>query len=95
MRFDTGHVDVPSAGTAVRLLNSSDKVLWIRIKAETGTIYVGRSDVSATNGYPVTTAAGIDVEFDFGQYGGSVLMSDFFVDAASSGDNATWAAIFK
>jgi len=24
-----------------------------------------------------------------------VLMSDFFVDAASSGDNATWAAIFK
>ena len=94
MRFDTGYVDVPSAGTAVVVLDEPHKVLWIRFKAETGTIYVGRSDVASDNGFPVTTAANIDMEFDFGKYDGSVLMSDFYVDASSNGDNVTWAAIF-
>jgi hypothetical protein len=93
MRWDTGYVDVPSAGTAVRISTNPERVLWIRFKAETGTIYVGRSDVSSTNGYPVTTAAGIDLELDFGQYNGSVPLSDFYVDAATNGDNATWAVI--
>jgi hypothetical protein len=93
MRFDSGITDVPSAGTAVQISNTSDKVLWIKFKASVGTIYVGKSDVSSTNGYPVTTAAGLGLELDFGEHDGSVLLSEFWVDGATNGDDAAWAVI--
>ena len=94
MDWDAGYVDVPSAGTAVRVNNTPQKVLWIRFKAETGTIYVGKSDVSSTNGWPVTTAANVDLTFDYGAQGGSVKMDTFYVDAASNGDNVSYAVIY-
>ena len=53
MRFDAGTTDVPSAGTAVQLSNTADRVVWIRVSARTGisgAVYFGRSDVAAANG---------------------------------------------
>ena len=44
MRIDSDIVDIPSAGTAVQLLNSRDKNAWIKIKslaANSGIVYVG------------------------------------------------------
>jgi hypothetical protein len=99
MHFLTGYKDVPTAGTQVQVNNVSDRVLWIRFSAETGTVYIGISSVSASAGFKLITSASqkvsVDLEFDFGRYGGSVPFSDFWVDAATNGDNLVWAAILS
>jgi len=100
VQFDSNLTDVPSAGTAVQINNTNDKVLWIKFQApsaNSGVTYVGLSDVSATNGYPLGAAGGVDaiLELDFRGYGGSVLMSDFYVDSATNGDDVGWAVILQ
>ena len=100
MKFDSDIVDIPSAGTAVRLLNTSNRVLWIKFTApaaNSGLTYVGDSAVSATNGYPLTAAGGVDatLELNFEAAGGSVLMSTFYVDAATNGDDVAYAVIYE
>jgi hypothetical protein len=93
-RFDTGQTDVPSAGTAVQISNTSDRVRWIRFKAipgNTGSGFVGKSDVSATNGFTLEKDDDIGLAFDFKE--GSVPFSDFWVDAANNGDDVEWAVI--
>jgi hypothetical protein len=100
MQFDSDIVDVPSAGTAVQLSNTTNRVLWIKFTAPTansGITYVGLSDVSATNGYPLGAAGGVDatLELNFEVSGGSVLMSTFYVDAATNGDDVAYAIIYE
>jgi hypothetical protein len=92
MRFDTGTTDVPSAGTAVQISNTPDRVKAIEAHApsgNTGSVYFGVSDVSATNGREL--APGEAATYSFGA--GSVLFSVFYVDAATSGDDLDWAVI--
>ena len=92
MRFDTGTTDVPSAGTAEQISNTPDRVKAIEAPApsgNTGSVYFGVSDVSATNGREL--APGEAATYSFGA--GSVLFSVFFVDAATSGDDLDWAVI--
>jgi len=92
--------DVPTAGTAVQILNTSDRVLWIKFTAptaNTGLTYVGLSDVSATNGYVLGAAGGVDatIELDFAKYDGSIPASQLYIDAATNGDDVSWIAILK
>jgi hypothetical protein len=95
MRFDTGTTDVPSAGTAVQISNTNDRVKAIEAHApsgNTGSVYFGVSDVSGTgtiNGREL--APGEAATYSFGA--GSVLFSVFYVDAATSGDDLDWAVI--
>ena len=92
MRFDTGTTDVPSAGTAEQISNTPDRVKAIEAHApsgNTGSVYFGVSDVSATNGREL--APGEAATYSFGA--GSVLFSVFYVDAATSGDDLDWAVI--
>jgi hypothetical protein len=98
MRIDSDIVDVPSAGTAVRILNTTDKIAWIKFTAptaNTGLTYVGLSDVSSTNGYPLGASGGVDatVELDFAGNGGSIIANLLFIDAATNGDDVAWIAI--
>jgi hypothetical protein len=98
MRVDSDIVDVPSAGTAVRILNTTDKIAWIKFTAPTansGLTYVGLSDVSATNGYPLGASGGVDatIELDFADKGGSIVANLLFIDAATNGDDVAWIAI--
>ena len=100
MQFDSDIVDVPNAGTPVPLSDTSNRVRWIKFTApaaNSGLTYVGLSDVSATNGYPLTAAGGVDatLELDFAAAGGSVLMSTLYVDAATNGDDVAYAVIYE
>ena len=96
MRVDQGITNVPSAGTAVQLLNATNRVKWIRFKAlaaNSGLTYVGVSDVSASLGYELS--AGNTVDLNFGEFGGSVPANVFYADAATNGDKVSWVMILE
>ena len=96
MRVDQGITNVSSAGTAVQVLNATNRVKWVRFKAlagNSGRAYVGVSDVSASLGYELS--AGNTVELNFGEFGGSVPSNVFYVDAASNNDKVSWVMILE
>jgi hypothetical protein len=89
---------VDPAGTRVRILNTKDKVIWIKFTAPTansGLTYVGDSAVSATNGYVLGAAGGADATVELNFSPGSITMDTFYIDAASTGDNVSWIGIFR
>ena len=94
MRFDAGTTDVPSAGTAVQLSNTVDRVVWIRVSARTGisgAVYFGRSDVSSSNGYELS--ANDHVEIDLRP--GSEAFSAFYAAASTNGNDLDWAVLLE
>ena len=100
MRVDQGITNVPSAGTAVQLANTTNRVKWMRFKAlagNSGLIYVGVSTsarpLSASLGYELS--AGNTVDLNFGEFGGSVPVNVFHVDAATNNDKVTWLMILE
>ncbi len=97
MRFDSDIVTVGAAGTAVQILNSTNRVTKIKFTAptaNTGLTYVGNSDVSATNGYVLGASGGIDATTDWIDFSpGSIALSTFYVDAATNDDTVAWVAV--
>ena len=94
MRFDAGTTDVPSAGTAVQLSNSVDRVVWIRVSARTGisgTLYFGRSDVSSSNGFELSANDHLEIDLR----PGSEAFSAFYVDASTNGNDLDWAVLLE
>ena len=94
MRLDAGITNVSSAGTAVQVNNATNRVRWVQVKAlaaNSGLAYVGVSDVSASIGYELS--AGNTVNLNFGEFGGSVPVSIFYVDAATNNDKVSWLMI--
>ena len=94
MIFDAGTTTVSTAGTEEQISNTTNKVRWIKVKAlaaNSGIAYLGVSDVSATNGYELS--AGNEIEISFGELGGSVPFSTFYVDVASNGDKVCWTVM--
>ena len=94
MILDAGITTVSSAGTAVRVLNTTSRVRSAQFKAlaaNSGITYLGISDVSASIGYELS--AGNTVELNFGEQGGAILANSLYVDAASSGDKVSWLLI--
>jgi hypothetical protein len=92
MRFDSGTTDVPSATTRVQISNTSDRVKAIDVRGRpgnTGNIFFGVIDVSATNGW--TLQPGESITITFGE--GSAKFADFYVDAATSGDDVDWSVV--
>lgn len=80
-----GSKSVSTAGTAEALESSSRIVSQLFVKAEAGladNIYVGASDVTASNGYPL--ASGEDVELHY------VDLNKVYVDADSNGNTAKY-----
>lgn len=101
MRVDCVTVNVPTAGSAVRLstgggLNNTDKVLWVRFRgrpANTGNVFVGIDDVSSTNGWTLENNDDTGLTLDFRSLKGSVQAGDFYVDAATNNDKVEAALI--
>ena len=96
MRVDAGVTTVTSAGTAVQVLNATNRVKYLKPKAlagNSGLAYVGISDVSASIGYELS--AGNEIELNFGEFGGSVPANVFYADAATNGDKVCWAMILE
>ena len=94
MIFDSGTTNVATAGTEVQISNTANKVRWIKVKALAGNsnkVYLGVSDVTASNGYELS--AGNEVEINFGDQGGTVPFSVFYVDAATNNDKVSWVVI--
>lgn len=85
--------DIPSAGTRVQISNTAQRVKSILFHAQadnTGNIYVGDSSVSATAS-SMELQPGEAVRVKFGD--GSVALSVFWVDAATSGDDVDGLAV--
>ena len=84
-----GTTTVSTAGTAVQLYSTEDTIATdIKIKAlstNSGLVYVGLSNVNATNGF--TLVKGEEVTFDRDKD-----ITVYYVDAAESGDKITWFA---
>ena len=103
MRMDIGATNVSTAGTAVQLssdggINATDRVLWARFKAvpgNSGIAYVGISDVSATQGWPLENDDVVGLTIDFGSMGGSVSAGDIYFDVATNNDDVAWALIIE
>ena len=96
MRVDAGVTTVSSAGTAVQVLNATNRVKYLQFKAlagNSGLAYVGISDVSASVGYELS--AGNEIELNFGEFGGSVPANVFYADAATNGDKVCWMVILE
>ena len=94
MKVDVGIATVSSAGTAVQALNATNRVKYAKFKAlagNSGLAYVGVSDVSASIGYELS--AGNELEWNFGEFGGSVPANVFYVDAATNSDKVSWRMI--
>ena len=94
MIFDAGTTTVATSGTEIQISNVTNKVRWIQLKAlaaNSGISYVGVSDVTTTNGYELS--AGNTLELNFGEQGGTVAFSTFYLDVASSGDKVSWVVI--
>ncbi len=103
MRVVIGATDVPSAGTRVQLssdgsIDANDRVLWARFKSKPdngGVALVGISDVSSSDGWTLSNDDDIGLTLDFRAYGGSVLASVFYFDAAANGYDVEWALILE
>jgi len=96
MRVDAGVTTVSTAGTAVQVLNATNRVKFLKFKAlagNSGLAYVGISDVSASIGYELS--AGNEIELNFGEFGGSVPANVFYADAATNGDKVCWMVILE
>jgi hypothetical protein len=96
MRVDAGVATVTSAGTAVQVLNATNRIKFLKFKAlagNSGLAYVGVSDVSASIGYELS--AGNEIELNFGEFGGSVPANVLYADAATNGDKVCWVMILE
>ena len=96
MRVDSGITNVSNAGTAAQVLGITNRVKYITLKAlagNSGVVYVGESDVSASNGYELS--AGNTLTHNFGEFGGSVPANIFYVDSASNNDKVAWSMILE
>jgi hypothetical protein len=97
MRVDFGTTDIPTAGERAQISTLVEQVLWIRFAmrdANTNEVYVGISDVSATNGWELSTNKR-ELELNFQQLGGSVTFNRFYVDSDASGNDVDWVVVLK
>ena len=96
-----GTTTVTTNGTRVQVSNTARDVKKIAFKsraANTGRIFVGLSDVSATvNGWelsiPLVGRPNDPLELDFGE--ASVKLSVFYVDSTVNGEICDWVAIVR
>ena len=96
MRVDAGVTTVTSAGTAVQVLNATNRIKYLKFKAlagNSGLAYVGLTDVSASIGYELS--AGNEIDLNFGEFGGSVPANVFYADAATNSDKVCWMMILE
>lgn len=88
--FETQITDVATAGTAVQLSAAEEHISRITFRGaggNTGNVAIGKSDVTMTSAGWVLQP-GESVTLNFGEK--SVLLSDFYADAATNGDDLEW-----
>ena len=104
MRLVTGRVDVATAGTRVQVSSVKEKVLWIRFSSvfgNTAGVYFGSVTVSATAGKELrppedSEITGLESQSEIRPWrdgGGTIFLSDLYVDADTSGDDVDYEAL--
>lgn len=81
----SGHQTVAAAGSRVQLTTTSTPILSVTVKAlagNTGTIYVGGSNVSAANGYELVAGEPISLDVD--------NLTDVYIDAGVNGEGVSY-----
>ena len=89
-----GTTDIPTAGTRVQINNTARRCLTITFKGRngnSGSVYVGGSTVSSSNG--IELRPNESVTFNLAAARVSCLMSDFWLDTATNGNDVDWIAI--
>lgn len=87
-----------TAGTQVQISNTPRPVFSITFKGlvgNTGNVYFGDSNVEITDGFELAPGDAQSVDMPLNSDGKqmSVPISDFFVNAATSGDDVCWVAV--
>ena len=92
-------VDVPNATTRVQISTLRERVLTITFrgrKGNSGNVYVGDNTVAAAAGFELTPGDSITMDPSQAQVNDSrvtILLSDFYVDAASNGDDVDYMSL--
>ena len=100
-RLLLGPTTVTTAGTRVQLSAANERVKTIQFQtraANTGRLFVGLSDVSATVGgweLRIPTAAKVKEPFTIDLGNGSIAINLFYVDATVNGDILDWIAVVE
>ena len=100
MRLDIGTTTVGTAGTQVQLSNTCCMVLSISLKAHpcnTGALYYGISDVSATEGWTLSPGESAPT-LNFATADplkGGLKYSTFWVDTATNNDKAQRVVVLR
>ena len=87
-------VDIPTAGTRVQLSTLANSVVSVTFKARngnTGSIYIGTSNVASTKGFELRTNESL--VFNFVAKVVSVPMSTWYADTATNGNDVDIAAM--
>lgn len=89
--FTLAQTTVVTSGTEIQVSATQTPITTIIFSvpaANTGSIYVGDSDVSTTRGVEVPKGTTFSISVDqSGRSGGEeMFLSDFYVDAATNGD---------
>lgn len=95
-RILDGTTDIPTAGTRVQVSNTTNRVLWLYLRAptaNTGSIWFGGSTIAANRGKGI--AAGGSFEINPGLFNHVVLFSTLYVDTATSGNDVEWLALVE
>lgn len=81
----SGQQTVTTVGTRVQLSTTSTSILSVTVKAlegNTGTIYVGGSNVSSSNGYELSSSEPVSLDVD--------NLTDVYIDASVAGEGVSF-----
>jgi hypothetical protein len=88
--FTLSDVTVTTAGTRVQITATDtpvSSVIFTAPAANAGKIFIGDSSVSSSRGIEVAAGSSVTINEDnSGRKGDEFILSDFYVDAATSGD---------
>ena len=94
MQFDAGSKNLATAGTAIQFKAVVRKVKAITFHARstnTGQVFVGGSDVTATNGYELSAFQAVSLTFNEG----SDSLTDFYMNASSTTQTCDFLAVYE
>lgn len=89
--YTLAQITVATSGTEQQVSATATPISTLVVTApaaNTGKIYVGDSDVSTTRGIEVAPGATVSITADYSGTGEELILSDFYIDAATDGDKA-------
>ena len=98
--YTLAQITVATSGTEQQVSATATPITTLVVSApatNTGAIYVGDSNVTTTRGIEVAKGTTVSISADMsGRAGGEeLILSDFYIDAATNGDKANVSYITR